>query len=354
MKPPNKKRIKLKPNELQKKIQTDNQRKWDYITPKEQTIEFKRPAQTASNHRLSLILPLSTVDQKGQYLADGPILDLLLFYIPKKEYSYLTTLFDDFHIPEDLRSDLVWTFINMALAASISISQSQFYEQIHKNFKEWIEVFGILDKISDEQFLLKGIAIEYQEQSTTVDDISIPIKTKTKRTNVNGVLDYLIKALQYFKTSDTYDLSKLGYDHIIDIGIGRDGIGGYMNITKKWQSYYAVVLYDYLTQNSIDSKFGFVNGRLNENSNVTVHKRETLSDRKIFLLIGKLMNLSGFISVKERIITDNASDESLIETIEKKILVELNEKKKNKLYKNSYLNQGIRYFEVPPFYYHFT
>ena len=353
MKSSNKKRSKLKPNELEKKIQFQDHSKWEYILPREKTIEFKRPVQTSINHRLSLILPLSNVDNKGQYLSGGPILDLLLFYIPENKYKDLTSILNAFTIPEDLHSDLIWTFINMALASSISITETQFYEQVHKDFKEWIEFFGILDKISNEELLLKSLVIEYQEPAEAETEVSIP-KTKTRRTSVHHVLEYLTKALQYFKTSDTYDLSKLGYDHMTEIGIGRNAIYGYKNMTKKWQSYYSLVLYDFLTQNSIESKYGFVNGRLNESNNLPKQHNEGLSDRKIFLLIGKLMNLSGLLSVKDRIIDENATDETIIDTIEKKILSEIKEKKKNKTYKNSFLNQGIKYFQIPPFYYHFT
>ena len=87
MKSSNKKSSKLKPNELEKKIQFQDHSKWEYIQTRKKTIEFKRPVQTSINHRLSLILPLSNVDNKGQYLSGGPILDLLLFYIPENKYK---------------------------------------------------------------------------------------------------------------------------------------------------------------------------------------------------------------------------------------------------------------------------
>src|SRR5688572_27568592 len=115
MKSPTKNRSKLKSQELNKKIKALDDRKWEYILPQEKSIKFERPLQTSINHRLSLILPLSNADSKGQYLSDGPILELLIFYIPEKKYKDVISILKTFNIQDDLYSDLIWTFINMSL-----------------------------------------------------------------------------------------------------------------------------------------------------------------------------------------------------------------------------------------------
>ena len=347
------KRVKPNPNQVQKKIHQDSISKWEFIIPNTEAKEFIRPHETKLNEKLTLLSPIAKVDGHGRYSPEGNLGKLTSYFIPWTKYSSVQEILTKIEVPEKFHDDLIWAYLNMTFAASQTTAESKFKEEARKGFKEWIEAFGLVEDLISDKLTLDAIILEYSPK--TSDEYEEP-QTTSRQSKINrfkdkNVTDLFLNIIKHYKSAQFYDLDKLGYENVTKYSDPSHRDSSFKNTTKQWQSYYAIVLFDYLTQQSLERKFGYVNNRLNHE--VKENQIEPLlSNRKIHLLIGKLMMLAGLLNPKEVTINNNDLDETLIDNIEKKVNAEIKAKQTSKLYKNDLLNQGIRGFEMPPFYFY--
>lgn len=346
-------RVKPKSSQIQKKLTSDLLSKWEYIIESEKSKEFVIPPETKWNKMLTLISPIAKVDSYGRFSPDGKMGSLTTYFIPIDQFSAVKACLEEFDIADEFHDDLIWVFLNMVFAASEASAETNFKHEVYTNHNSWINAFGILDSLADEKYSLKELALEYEAESNNSSKrgSADSIKSKIIRFKEKNVLELFIKMIQHYKTSDAYELAKISFDFVTEVGV-HPPFEGYKNVAKKWQSYFSVVIYYYLAFQGNESKLGVIEGWINENLSDS-NSKIGLSNRKIYLLIGKLMLLSGLISVKEKTIRNNSLDEALIDTVGKKIQPEIKSKKETKSYKNPLLNPGIISLQVPPFYLHF-
>ncbi len=346
-------RVKPKSSQIQKKHTSDLLSKWEYIIESEKSKEFVILPETKWKKMLTLISPIAKVDSNGRFSPDGKMGSLTTYYIPNNQFSAIKACLEEFDIPEGFHDDLIWVFLNMVFAASEVSSETKYKSKVHSNHKAWITAFGIFENLANEKYILKELVLEYEvgNDISSLDGRTEASKNMITRFKEKNVLELFIRMIQHYKTSEPYELSKIGFDFVTEVGIERL-FDGYKNVEKKWQSFFSVVVYHYLSLQINNSKLDFTTGSIIDTISDN-DRKPGLSNRRIYLLIGKLMLLSGLMDTKEKTKRDNSLDEDLIEQIEKKIQSEIKFKKEHQVYRNHLLNQGIVSLNVPPFYLHF-
>lgn len=313
-----------KPNqtEIKKLIDASNKRKWTYLVPDNERIEFIAPVGDFTCRFIENDKPFGlNVDADGRVNANGQMGVVKYFYLGKLENKRLTNLFDEFLIPDQIRIFLVWGYLNMVFAACKAPHENNFHREQKKREKELQNTMELLESFAKDENLLRGFTFEYLENKGVHPNGKI-IWGGKKFSKFSGYIaaQFLEKVLKKYKEIENFDVYKSMVDDRqnsspIDLNMG------YKNSEKHSQSYYCSTIYDIIANAVIYPAFEFYGDRIKFQEALKKVKA-TYSRRKLYLFIGKLMTLSKLL-----VISEDTDDEDLIELIEKKMKAKLDAQK---------------------------
>ena len=315
-------RKKLNQIEINKKIDDDFRRKYSYIKPNDQSIHFTPPMENHLNRMLGHSKPLAKVDTNGKFSANGELGQLQHYYIPKQEHAKVLQLLMEFKMPKKMHHDLIWAYLNMFFSSCEATFNNNFHFEYERDQKELFQVLELLKSLAGKQAALRSISIEYSDRLP--DTIKNPQNfgpSKSKKIKGTAAISLMEKVFQSYENAKDYSVFKSIYDARKEYG-KADLFFGYKNHEKYSQSFYSSALFNYLRNGLFGGAFDLLN---DPPKYVTEIKRlkKLYSRRKIFLFIGKLMELSGLLSMKPR-----ALDDDVIENIEKKLTPKLRTEKR--------------------------
>lgn len=309
-----KRRKKLNQNQLNKKIDADFKRKYTYIIPRENAIAFIPPIQNPLNRMFSHDAPLVKVDAEGRFSVEGNLGKLKVYYVPKEQHQQVIQLLHAAGIPESLHPDLTWAFLNMAFASCMATYSTNFQSEFDKNQTELFLSMGLLEAFANETKLLRGITFEYRDRLDGNDKAGRPNygPLKSKKLKGHVAVQMVEKVLQHYQSIKDFHIFQSLYENHKTYG-KADMFMGHKNAEKQSQSFYASSIFNYLRQHLFNGALAFFDDP--KKYQAEINRLKALYPRKkLYLLIGQLMKLSGLLTIKER-----HEEEDIIETIEKKL-----------------------------------
>lgn len=318
------KKVRVRPNQndIEKKIKADTIRKFTYLIEGKHRTEFVLPAQNPSNHFLFHDDPLMNVSEDGRFLQEGELGSPKYFYISKIENEILQSLYTEFSMPVEIHDDLTTAFLSMVFASCTITYSSNFHKEYIWKMKELEKIFDLLEQLEQDNLLLHAITIEYKEKLNNHTRTK-PGYGQPKFTKIKGhiAVQFIEKILENFKQIKGIENFERRYQSQKTYG-PVDPFMGHKNAEKQSQSYYASVIVEYLRPKLFNPLFDLL-------SNSLAYKKEEMklrrkySRRKLSLFIGKLMIQSGLLKLK-----DDASDEDIIDNLEKKLFPKLKSEKR--------------------------
>lgn len=315
---------KLNQIELNKKVDDGLRRRFTYIVPNSDKIEFISPEENHLNRMLNHNPVLRNVDENGKSCESGAFGQVKVFYLSSKEHSELIKLFEDFGIPNKAHRDLLLAYLNMVIAACEAPHANSSYQEQDKTKDELVQTMNFLETLGKDDYWLRGLTLEYQKKldkkGTPGKNVYGPLKSFKIKGHV--AVQFLEMVLQNYKAAKNYSIAKDIADMYIQYG-KPDIFMGHKNAEKHSQSYYSSILFTYIRRELFSGAFDFLSD--NEKYQEEVKRLHQLYPRnRIFLFIGKLMAMSGLLGLKP-----DSDDIAITETIRKKLRPRLqNEKKK--------------------------
>jgi hypothetical protein len=302
---------------LDKKLAEDGARRNSFLIKREGMIEFKNPEENNLNRFLMHDRPFLSIDN-GRASIDGPLGIPLFYYFDPTEYERVIALFKRFEIPEPLFEDLLAAFLSLVFAETTAAFKANFHHEMAWKQKEASQVIELLAEFAADRKLLREVSLGYREILEPAERNKRPVLGKliTKKIKGHIAIQFIEKVLQAYKSIEAYEIQKKWEDMVKEYGVSDPNMG-YKNPEKLAQSYYASVIFDYLTNNLYNTAFDLL-GKPDEYEKEVIRLKKLYSHRKVFQFIGELMILSGLLNVKE-----GTDKEDIIEVIEKKLVKKL-------------------------------
>jgi len=307
-------RTKLNQRQLEKKIDSDLNRRYVYIIPRDGTVPFVPPVENSMNRFFGHDAPLVKVDAEGRFSVDGEMGKLKIFYVPEKQYQQVHQILKDAKIPEHLHQDLVWAFLNMAFAGCMATYSTNFNTEFERLQSELFQTIDLLEAFASEKKLLRGMRLEWRDRLEGKDQAGRPNFGPMKSKTIKGhhAVQMVEKVLKEYKALKDYHIFQTMYDMRKEKG-KTDMFFGHKNAEKHSQSHYAWAVFNYFRQHLFSSAFEYLEDP--EKYEEEVAQLKALYPRKqLYLCIGRLMILARLLSVQP-----DQDDEDIIEIIEKKL-----------------------------------
>lgn len=315
-------RKKLNQVEINKKIDADFLRKYSYFIPDDNSVHFVAPEENHLNRMLGHSKPHVKIDTEGKFSGDGELGQLRHYYIPKQEHQKVLQLLEEFKMPKKMHSDLIWAYLNMFISACEATFHNNFHSEHEKSQKELFETLDFLNSLADKKTGLISISLEYSDRLLPTAKSTRNLgPSKNKRIKGTAAISLLEKVLQSYQNAKDYPVFDSIYDARKKYG-KADLFMGYKNHEKHHQSFYSSSLFNYLRNGLFTDLFDLLSDEKKYTEEVKRLKK-LYSRRKMFLFIGKLMELSSLLSMKP-----GAIDDDIIENIEKKLTPRLRSEKR--------------------------
>jgi hypothetical protein len=303
------------PKSIGKAVHAGKMKKISYLVERAGAIEFTPPVQTPGNRMLANHALLFKIDESGKASPEGKLGQVTRFFIPKKELARLSSIFTKFSIPEELRPDLTWCYLNMAVAAADAPASDQWNLGFDKQLFGLRSVLDFLEKLDTGSVKISSVIIRYAWAPDTKSR-KPPAEQKLK---LLGPLDagYFEEILKLFRQVKETPLLDSFSKSVIKSPETRlvTGNMGYKNAQKHAQAYYAGQLYDFLIRNVFSSVAAHTHD-LQQLKAETTKLKKIYSDRQLCLFVGTLMLEAGLMTPpKEEIDKEKA----LIDLIKKKL-----------------------------------
>jgi hypothetical protein len=311
--PPMTKATRLKtPQSVEKGIHADKMKKISYLIEGKDTKEFTAPEETHWNRMLGHNRPFEHVDGTGKFDLSGNLGPVRRFFIAKGELKRLNQIFEQFHLPDSLRPELTWCYVNMVFASTDAARGEQFRARLHNSINKLNETLDLLALLSEGAIKINTLSINYSEATGGV--VNRPVKSRTHK--MIGPLDtgFLEDMLKLYQQVDAYDV--LHKFHTVEKQKAPGKLGrnmGHKNALKQSQSYYANIVFDFLLKNVFQSLRPFTDDppRLKEE---TDKLKKIYSDRQLIHFIGILMLEAGLLPPSE-----DQDEAALIDLMKKKL-----------------------------------
>jgi len=280
----------MKKVEFERKMFQDSIRRVSYFTKRENSIEFERPKEYYGNIMFGNDRPFK--DHKPQNV----------FYIPKEEYQSIVKLFQDFDLKEELWPDLTWAYLNMCFAKGNAVWNDNFDKEYNLKLMECYKLLDLLEEIKSG----KKRVVEFTFVTKEIIDKKSFGRSVNKRFKGHIASQFLESVLVKYKEIQSYEVLNMTYE-LFKIHGDSDMRRGYKNHEKMSQSYYCSVIFNYLRPKLLvhshfknDKEFLKIFGNYSQN--------------KLFLFVGKFIQLSGLLQTK-----DDTTDIELTDLIKKKL-----------------------------------
>ena len=276
-------------NDLASFIQT-------FLIQSQDKIEFSPPVENHVNRFLSNDKPIFKIDSEGKFSINGNLGQPKFYYFEPANHKVLLKTFADFKIPNRLHADLIWSYVNMWRAATLSTYADSFDKELKWKMSEFIEAMDVLVEFGEDKIQLQSLALKFKQK---------------KELKIKGhvALQFLGTVLRKYRDSEEFDNAKLVYDQFKEYGY-PDMKYGHKNYSSHKQTYYVSAILKYLRNELFHIDRTIENDHKKYIEEVQRLKSSYPRDR-LYLFIGKLMVISGLIK--------NTSDDRLKERIKKKI-----------------------------------
>lgn len=275
-------------------IQDNKNRRWDLIISGEDKIRFD------ANEVYRFLGPKYDTDWYDDLYSDFIYFENIepaelgdnVYYIPSAPYNALTDIFNEFNIPIDENKVLIHYYLSMFLAGNQCKEVDLFNSNQKKELAKFRDFYDLLQSVSGGDSEITGGNIFFKSK----DSEGRVLELSKKAIDPNS-----IELIESFIKHGLSDLKlRAKYDKLYALRI-KNLREGYKNSVSAKIDQYSLSMFRYLKSVSMD---------------------KPLSDRKMYLLIGKV--------VVESELLDRAKgedDDSLIDLIKKRIQKKLKSKK---------------------------
>ncbi len=279
---------------FEERIATGREKKYRYLLPNNDSVNYFPPIITDLIRELSWdapFIPVAAPEYKQiEFNKDR---HPSIYYIPKDINKRLLELFGNFHIPEELRNDLIWAYLNMYFASGkIELENLTFAKQkkIERGLYEAVE---FLLKLKNENIKLNEITLTYQSKGLE-SDTNHPFVDKVKISS-DLALEFIQKVLINYENlpdpkAEDFGLARLEIaSHITNKGfyMYKRSYEQYKEGTKEKEKNSI----HYRSKESKQEKYAW---ELLKYLQATRSKKNLFnSDNKLKEFIGELMSLSG-------------------------------------------------------------
>lgn len=307
------KNTKLKtPQSKEKAIHADIMKKISYLVEGKNTLEFTPPNETSWNRMLGHNRPFEKIDETGKFDLSGDLGGVRRFFIKKSELEKLDRVFERFHMPEHLRTELIWCYLNMVFASTDAVRGEQFQVRLETSLERLHTALDLLELLYDGKIKIESLIVNYSDTAGGVTNKP----PKFHSCKMIGPLDtgFLEDALKLFRQVDSYEV--LHKFRIIEKEKAPSKLGrnmGHKNALKQSQSYYATILYDFLLKNVFQS----LREHTHDVARLTVETeklKKIYSDRQLVHFVGMLMSEAGLLPKSE-----DQDETALIDLMKKKL-----------------------------------
>ncbi|HKR05367.1 MAG TPA: hypothetical protein VJY62_12100 [Bacteroidia bacterium] len=302
--------------EIAEEIKAGVFRSWDYCFYNKNRILFKRPSKSFENHLMFHDDPEPFFEkdffEKEFKGVPGE------YYLEKSEYDQLISIFKKLDFPEEYYADLIWGYLNMAFASCTAPRSNNYFRSMVKPQSELIDLIDLLEELSIGKKHVLGFTL------VTRDIIEIRKKYGPPRNhNFKGHLaaQFIEALLRDYKDHPKFEVPRGIYERNKLYG-KTDMFHGHKNMEKDKQDYYATIIYEYVVRRVFTPAFNLMFDMNEFSASPAKKMRQQYSKNQIFLLIGKMMELSGLFKEEKK-----ATDEELIGRIKKKLISKMWEAK---------------------------
>jgi len=232
------------------------------------------------------------------------------FFVPAIEMRKAKSLLEKFKIPEDRHADLTWSYLNMAFAGSEATASDQEYSSLDQNLDRLHQTLDFLKEVADQELKITYIHID----ATTTERGKNSRPGEKRTIKMTGRLDigFMEDLLALYPKVEAFE--SINIFHEVEKKHGKsDHHMGHKNAQKHAQSYYAGMIFDYLIKTLFES-LGALVGDMPTLKSETDRLQKCYPRRRLYLFIGRLMELSGLLLLPE-----DYCDDSLIDLIKKKV-----------------------------------
>ena len=334
-------KVRKKPNqkEINDKIDADFSRRFSFFFDGKNKVEFILPKKNNLNNMLFNNLPSQNVTPEGIASKNGEYGQIKIFYFESSQKDKLHSIFNEFYIPENLYPDLTLAFLSMVFAATTSKFIDKIDREQNDNKTELVKLIDLIEELIQHKYSIGEVKLYYSEVlKETKPDNTLKLGKAQEPLIIKGTLalNLLRKALYNYKNVENYESFRWYYDFFKEHGI-PDRNMGHKNSEKQEQSYYSIVLFDYLRRELFRPVHELYCKPETEGKYQNEFKKakEKYSHVKMYLFIGRLMYLAGLLKIEENVLSkvnEKNFDDSITDLIRKKIAPKLlSEKKRDQL-----------------------
>jgi hypothetical protein len=298
------------PQAQEKGRHSGKMKKLSYLVERKNTEEFNPPPETVWNRFLANHKPLQKVDSTGKVDMNGNIGKITRYFVPSGELRKVKSLLTQFKMPDHIQTDLIWSYLNMALAGSDADATDQEYSTLDGNIEKLHQVLDFLKELADQQIKITYIQID----ATGAGKKKHPATGEKRSIRMTGPLDigFMEDLLALYPKVEAF--ASINAFHEVEKEHGKsDHHMGHKNARKNAQSYYAGMIFTYL-RNTLFEELGGLTSDMPTLKAETERLKKRYPDRQLYLFIGRLMHLSELLPLPEDYL-----DDSLIDLIKKKI-----------------------------------
>jgi len=305
------KRKSISPQELIKSRQAGKMKKISYLVERSNTVEFNIPPETAWNRSLANHRPLQKIDSSGKADMAGNLGKVTRFFVPIAEMKKVRLLFEEFRIPEHLHDNLIWSYLNMAFAASEASASDQEFLSIDHNLDQLNKTLDFLKEVKEQNLQITYVQME--AVTTTKNKNFKPGKKQVVKMSGRLDIGFMEDVLALCEKVEAFE--SLNAFHEIEKKNGKPDLHmGHKNSMKHAQSYYSRIIFRFLNKTLFES-LGTLFNDLPALKSETTRLKKFYPDRQIYNFIGRLMELSGLLQIENGYPVD-----SLIDLIKKKVV----------------------------------
>lgn len=304
-------------------IQNDFDTMGVLLVQREDSIEFIVPVLHHSNIRFYPGLPVLRISSEGKFDNNSEHYGIpTFFYIPKVIFDQIQNLFAEFKIYKSLHETLILAFISMFLTRCWAPYRDSVSKKYAAGSRELSSLINLFEDIRNGKTEITKFNLEYrnfEEGLNANRNRNIGPTYFKKITNAQSIL-FLEEIIKNYKQN-------LENDHILENGelalksSNKSLFSSSKNHLKYSQNYYAHSLYYYLND-YIYSETNQYDTASEEFSLLMKELSRFYKTNRKLLFIGKLMILSGLITVK-----NYQNDTNIIDHLKKQLKNTLKQEK---------------------------
>jgi hypothetical protein len=283
-------------NEIQKKIASERKRQAKYLVQRPNTQRIIPPVETHWNQSLFQDKPF-LLTEHDTYPKE--------YFIGIEEWKNLTGLIKEFGM-EKIQEDLIFCYLNMVFAGATSEWKDNFHKELFEKEEEFVRLVDFMQEVSEDKLVLQSVTFVSKGFKAGGSVNTPPVLT------IKGhiAMQTLEKVLGSYKSSTDAKTTEMVYE--MQKGKARpDMTAGRKNQRKQKQHYYAVAIFNHMRKNLDIHPEGM--GDWDKFIDYARQMKKKHPQRRRFLFIGKLMNMSGLLNNRE------SDDLALIDVIKKKL-----------------------------------